>query len=250
LHIRFYQLWAVIFQPPMATTRENLVEELTISPVHGAIPLFAPQVILEKRYTRTMAEKTQEIAIPELSETEDLTISKLARRISDHPSGSAVLFTGTEDETSAKVIVGAYFPGPMFSIDKTSPTATNDLGAGGIGDSHNRYLLFQLQPVFRLFRGDPRTASLTIIYSSDPTVSIDQVRTDTSEALRDIPYWIGKPEMGPERNSCLGVDPESRTVRLVGQTSSDGAWYGEAHADGQSFEVVVKCCKMDILAIK
>jgi hypothetical protein len=233
----------------MATKHEQFVKKLAISPVHGAILLFAPQIKLEKRYTRTMAEKTEEIAITAMSETEDITISKLAQELSKLPSGSVVLFTGTKDGSLTKVVVGVYFPGPMFSINETSSTATKTLGTGGIRDDYHRYLLFQLQPVFRLFRGDSRTALSKIIHSSDPIVSFDQVETDTSEALRNMPYWIGKPKMGQERNSCLDVDPESRTVRLVGQTSSDGVWYGGAYADGQSLEVMVKCCMMDILAI-
>lgn len=139
------------------------------------------------------------------------------------------MFTGTEGTSTAKTVVGVYFPGPMLGIDDTSTIAKKRVGKGGTGDDYPPYLLFQLQPEFRLFRGDCTIALLKLIHSSDPTVSFEEVETDTSGAVPNVPYRIGKPDMEQERNSCLDIDPESKTVRLVSQTSSDGVWYGEGN---------------------
>lgn len=233
----------------MAVVHESPVEEHTTVFLQGAILLFAPQIQLEMRYTRTMAEKTEEIAISSMSETEDVTLSKLTQVLSSVTSGSLVVFTGNEAGNSTKVVIGAYLPGPTVSVNKTSSTTTKEATTGRSGDDKPRYLLFQLQPVFRHFRGDSFTPLSKTIHSSEPAVSVDRVDPDHSEAHRNTSYRIGKPDSGPERDSCLEIDPESRTVRLVGQGNSDGAWYEGARGDGQTFEVIASDCSMEVLAI-
>lgn len=41
------------------------------------------------------------------------------------------------------------------------------------------------------------------------------VTIERSSEVSNMPYRIGKPNRGKERNSGLDIDPEAKTVRLV-----------------------------------
>lgn len=156
-----------------------------------------------------------------------------------------MLFNGTQDDSTVKAVVGAYFPGPLFVVD-SSGNAKKRAGKGGTGDDYPPYLLFQLKPRFRLLRGDCTIPLPNIVHMKDPAMSPEDAcaTTDRSGELRNMPYGIGKFNRGEDRNSDLNIDPEGRTARLA---SGGGLWFGEESEE--NWEVVVKDCRMDILAV-
>lgn len=163
-----------------------------------------------------------------------------------------MLFNGTQDGSTVKAVVGAYFPGPLFVID-SSGNAKKRAGKGGTGDDYPPYLLFQLKPRFRLLRGDCTIPLPNIVHMKDSIVHMKGPATSPEDAcatidrnreVRNMPYRIGKFNRGEDRNSDLNINPEERTARLA---SGSGLWFGEEGEE--NWEVVVKDCRMDILAV-
>lgn len=172
-----------------------------------------------------------------------MTITRLINETSEPSSGYVLLFTGDEGTTTRKTIVGVYFPGPLF-ITNASAKAKEKDGKGESEDNSPSYLLFQLQPRFRLLRGDHRIPLQNLIHTKDPTMTLEDIATDSSRGLLDILYRIGEPENGYESNSSLHIHPETKTVRLV---SGDGSWCGEEV--GNNWGVIIRDCRMDIFAV-
>ena len=239
----------MIFQPQIGEAQEDGSDALYKTSILGAVHLFIPQIKLENRYTRFVAEKIEEVAIkPKILAAESLSISELALGLSNISSGHIVFFTGTHISDNEEASVGVHFPGPMYDFEDESQVAIKRGGKGGIGEDYPPYLLFQLTPRYRLFRGSSTTDLRRLIHPKDPTISLETIDT-TNHELKDIPYRIGKPDIGREKNTHLEVDPAVNTVRLVGLSSGDGMWFGEDPEREQSWEFMIRNCRVDILVV-
>ena len=148
---------------------------------------------------------------------DDITATRLVKALSlaEDPQldlhSRLLLFTNDQQR-----VVGAYFPGPRWmDAEKLKFTISDP-----------PYLLFQLQPEFRLLQyaragyNRPRNGRTR-------TGGKEAVVTDDAPSM---PYWIGDPGL-EGRGAGLRIEPETRSITLMGN-SSDGdagkeSWYRE-----------------------
>lgn len=200
LLFRFHQLWAVLFQPSMASEESKPRSSNVALPnyVEGALSLFTPQLqaesgILMLRENRDTHIALEEVQVPPASN--NLAMDRLMQGVSgDSSSKYVVLFTGDVSESNSKAVIGAY----ISFLPSTTGSEPPDASRREVS-----YILFQLQPEFRILRG-------TRSYLAD-LAGIESGTTQTSESP-DVPYWIGNP---PGQGGELKVDPQKKTVTFT-----------------------------------
>ncbi|GBF63690.1 hypothetical protein TMEN_6334 [Trichophyton mentagrophytes] len=219
--IKFYQLWAVLFQPTM-TSVESRFPRYAPTYIHGAMSLFLP------RWGDTHREYCQygEENDPVIFESSripppiphDTSIVRLAQALFGHLGPQVVLFGNNAKGNTPKTVIGAYFPCRICSIYDE--------------DTHNfktSLVFFQLQPIFRTIQlGKPVISITPSNKTGEKTEMISLAEIVRREGSPEIPYWIGA---GTSKEGAgIKVDPEKRTITLVG---GDRQWKGEfnAHRD-------------------
>lgn len=252
LQLRFYQLWAVLFQPLVATGDETSSQAHKIPPTNtiGAVLLFAPQLMTEHRYHQVTAQqdkRIERIAVEKAQvypDSQDISIVRLVQAISRPSSGCIVLFTGdTAAIVSAAAVVGAYFPGPLHIA---STKEEEEKCQTGTTTSH---LLFQLQPTFRVLRWTkPGVSLMDLIKAEDDTVSLAEIAMREDSEILNLPYRIGELR---GQGGGLRIDPGEKTATLA---SGDGQWYKDVSGKGddglgKNWEVTVKNSRMDVFTI-
>ncbi|OBT70954.1 hypothetical protein VF21_10226 [Pseudogymnoascus sp. 05NY08] len=248
LQVRFYQLWAVLFQPSALTAEAKLSRAPETMPTHinGAISLFAPQFMTENRYHLRTVQQDSRLALKRAQsspDSHDTTIVRLVQALSRHPSACIVLFSSEAVGTTPKIVIGAYFPG---SLNVSITRAENEKRETQSNTSH---LLFQLQPSFRLLRsGKPNISITDLIKTEGQGVSLADIATNEVIGSPNLSYWIGD---GTSQSEGLRIDPQKKTAMLA---SSDGQWYRDLMADENSqskknWEVTAQNPRMDIFMV-
>lgn len=216
-------------------------QSLNCSPSSGAVHLFAPHIELHGRYTRTITQ-TSELIFNDDSmltslNTASLPSPRLLQKLSDPSSDIVALFTGVHSTSTAKAIVGLYFPGPLHGIDETDLMAK-----ARAGRNRSTCILFELQPNFRLLKCNIGDNFEKLIQMRYETVDIEEVKTKAN-----VPYQIGYPDTSSGRYNHLVVDPGNKTVRLSSLSSDDAV---DKACDTASHDLEVRNCKMEVFVFE
>ncbi|KAH8899992.1 hypothetical protein GQ53DRAFT_206193 [Thozetella sp. PMI_491] len=244
LQLRFYQLWAILFQPPVEAGLRH--EPETETAIAGAISLFAPHINTDFRYY----QKTDQEDIRIAAETgkispdpQDTTIHRLVQGLSNDASGYVLLFTGDGFGPHQKAAIGAYLPGSLH---------TASIEAGGTRSEargNASHLLFQLQPRFRLLQWTKPAPPLTdLIQSEGKKIALGEISTSEGSEPSVVPYWVGDPS---GQGTSLRIDPGKKTATLAG---GDQRCYREVKVGGnggheKSWEVVIQNTQMYIFMV-
>lgn len=225
------------------------------SRILGAISLFVPQPVVSSRSQTTMQD--MRIALEKLNHpsqrSDDMTMTRLVKSLVQDPHPHLVLFTGKETVTRAGTVVGAYFPGPLWS-EANGGEEKREFKAG------TSYLLFQLEPQFRLLRWTSPHIPLTNIIDTDGDVaSLEAIAaSDETSPKFSKPYRIGDPEI---KGVGLCIDPETKSATLTSISTDDdsgeGVWCKDAYIDGDSgdktlnknWDTTFKLDQLDILSV-
>ncbi|ETS77037.1 hypothetical protein PFICI_10911 [Pestalotiopsis fici W106-1] len=204
LPLRFQQLWAVLFQPPMESPCSLPAASTHIR--EGVISLFLPRLSFEIDFRPREDNQDTRITFAEVLvslDSSNLEMSSLNKALSLHSSDHVVLFTG-DTESTRRAVMGVYLPAPSSVINYS-------LGHTWQRSSH---VFFQLLPTFRLLWGTKSYARLAdLINTRDKKTSPgDDMQIDNPKTLT-VPYWIGDASGEGVR---LKIDPEKRTVALTG----------------------------------
>ncbi|EFQ99291.1 hypothetical protein MGYG_02302 [Nannizzia gypsea CBS 118893] len=212
LDIKFYQLWAVLFQPSGPSTEPKSPRSAPAY-VCGAISLFLPQWGNTHRDLYDYSEESNVILfessrIPP-SVPHDTTMVRLVQALFGHPDPQVVLFGSEAKGKTPKTVIGAYIPCPICSAYDE--------------DTHRfkmSLVLFQLQPVFRTIRlGKP---VISITPSNKPREKTSLVEMVEREGSPNIPYCIGAGTSND--GASIRVNPEKGTATLV---SGGRQWNGD-----------------------
>ncbi|KAK5994865.1 hypothetical protein PT974_03251 [Cladobotryum mycophilum] len=243
LQLRFYQLWAVLFQPSAATGDISQAPEAAPTHVNGAISLFAPQIKTENRYDKRSIQRDARIVLEKkqvLPDSSNIAMVGLVQSLSHHSSAYIVLLTGVAAATAQKAVVGAYFPGLCTDED-------NEKYKTG---ANNRHMLFQLHPRFRFLPCAGSNVPVSdLVKTEGIQVFLNKIAIDEGSAPCNKPYWI---RHSNGQGAGLRIDPETKTATLV---SGDQRWYGELNLDGNNvfaknyWKVVVQNAQMDIFTV-
>jgi hypothetical protein len=185
--------------------------------------------------------------------SDDMTMTRLVKSLVQDPHPHLVLFTGKETVTRAGTVVGAYFPGPLWS-EANGGEEKREFKAG------TSYLLFQLEPQFRLLRWTSPHIPLTNIIDTDGDVaSLEAIAaSDETSPKFSKPYRIGDPEI---KGVGLCIDPETKSATLTSISTDDdsgeGVWCKDAYIDGDSgdktlnknWDTTFKLDQLDILSV-
>lgn len=224
LLFRFHQLWAVLFQPSMASDESKPHSSNVALPNHveGAFSLFTPQLqtesgILMLRESRDTHIALEEVQIPPASN--NLAMDRLTQGVScDSSSEYVVVFTGDVSESNSKAVIGAYISFLPSTTGSEPPDASRREAS---------YILFQLQPEFHLLRGTKAGLSDLI-----------RIKSGTAHVPEssDKPYWVAN-QSG--HGWGLKVDPQKSTVTFT---------RGDARSDVES-DLKVCHARMDIFTL-
>ncbi|KAI0144916.1 hypothetical protein BJ166DRAFT_80603 [Pestalotiopsis sp. NC0098] len=181
LLFRFHQLWAVLFQPSMASdeSKPHSSNVALLNHVEGALSLFTPQLqaesgILMLRESRDTHIALEEVQVPPASN--NLAMDRLMQGVSrDCSSEYVVVFTGDVSESNSKAVIGAYISFLPSTTSGEAPDASRREAS---------YILLQLQPEFNLVRGTKADLSEVIRMESGTTHIPES---------SDKPYWVGSP---------------------------------------------------------
>lgn len=223
------------------------------SRILGAISLFVPQPVVSSRSQTTMQD--MRIALEKLSHpsqrSDDMTMTRLVKSLVQDPHPYLLLFTGKETVTRPGTAVGAYFPGPLW-LRANEGQEKREFKAG------TSYLLFQLQPQFRLLRWTSPQIPLTNIIDTDgdaPSIEAVAASDETSSKFSK-PYRIGDPE---RKGPGLHIDPETKSATLSNSADDDsgeGFWYKDVYIDGdgdrtlnKNWDATVKLDQLDIFSV-
>lgn len=233
LLFRFHQLWAVLFQPSMASdeSKPHSSNVALLNHVEGALSLFTPQLqaesgILMLRESRDTHIALEEVQVPPASN--NLAMDRLMQGVSrDCSSEYVVVFTGDVSESNSKAVIGAYISFLPSTTSGEAPDASRREAS---------YILLQLQPEFNLVRGTKADLSEVIRMESGTTHIPES---------SDKPYWVGSPS---GQGAGLKVDPQIGTVIFTrGDTRSNAQVKpnrnGESDGEG---DLVVRQARMDI----
>ncbi|KAJ5156384.1 hypothetical protein N7492_009187 [Penicillium capsulatum] len=198
LYLRFYQMWAIIFQPPIPECAQTPSQDPkgTDTRVLRAVSLFVPH-----RQISTYEEVRREdrrIAVEETpgvsKDASLINMNQLARALAGDECAHVVLVRGKNSNTSQFTVIGSYFP-----RDRT--------GAG-------IHAFFQLQPRFCVLRwtGGKRKNARHIVSANDESCqnSIGSGKDDDSTGTG--PFWIGDPD---GNGVCMKIEPENRSASVV-----------------------------------
>lgn len=185
MNIRFYQMWAVLFQPSMAVDSEARPPDPSRIPssILGSISLFIPHPVVS-----TLTESRRDdrrIALEDpisLSDEEEGTMAmRVTEALAEDAHPRVLLVTGIDTATSRPTVFGAYFPSESTG---------------------NVQLLFQLRPRFHLHNISIAGDSL----SPDPAPGL-HVSVDNS-----IAFCIGQPA---GEGNCIRIDPSKRLATMI-----------------------------------
>lgn len=232
LNLRFHQLWAVLFQPPMSADDQMLSQApdpLGAVPdrILRAIALFIPHPEFSTRTQTTMQDVR--IALEKSTQSsqrpDDLTVTRLVKALKNDAHPHLMLLT-SDGTTTPATVVGAYFPGPLW-LEANG----REMCEFKTGTSH---LLFQLEPQFRLLRWTCPDIPLTdIVNTHEEALSLEAIAaSDQTSPTSNKAYWIGDPErIGPG----LQIDPETRSALLTSNFTDANiegvAWYNDVGRD-------------------
>ncbi|KAI1425302.1 hypothetical protein F5Y12DRAFT_747890 [Xylaria sp. FL1777] len=237
IQLRFYQLWAALFQPSGAAERTSISRVPGIVPSHilGAISLFAPDSRMQGGHLNKIDMKYTRIALEGVAasgDSYDTTVLRLTGALSNCASGCVVLFSGRAVATSPKTVIGVYLSGPPQTSGTQAGIETRESG------SNTTHVLFQLQPSFRLSRWTESNASLSGLIKAEQDVSLGENTANEYSESSSTPYWIGDP-VG--QSTRLRVDTGKKTVTL---TSGDKGW--RMNADTGVDDTFIKNCTVTI----
>ncbi|KAI9052392.1 hypothetical protein LZ554_003740 [Drepanopeziza brunnea f. sp. 'monogermtubi'] len=224
LLLRFYQLWAVIFQPRVPSTSDSYTppQPDEKGAIIRSLLLFVPHIVAGKRFARTISQPTEEISItPIPSRDKDKTLSRLLGQptVPGDCKECVVLFSGTVSSGAGTAVIGVYFSRPLNG------------GGGQLGNA-SPYLLFQLRPRFRVLKGQHG------ILLRDP------ISTQAGAGQQaNGTYMV---EVGRAREGKLEVRPWKGGMVLVGA----GELLSKEKEQGRAtWEVAAKSCRMDIFGV-
>ena len=208
LQLRFHQLWAVLFQPPMAADDEapSQIPGAVPSHVLAAISLFIPQPkisALSQPTTQDMRLSLKKIS-PPTHGSYDLTVTRLVQCLAQDAHPHLILLTSNVTANTTLTILGAYFPSPLFSIEGQKRAIT----------PKNPHFLFQLRPQFRILRWNgPHKPLTNIINTEDDAKLLGAVAASGLPTLKSIkPYRIGDPE---RKGAGLCIDLATKSATLA-----------------------------------
>lgn len=131
--------------------------------------------------------------------------------------------TGKKGGTTDAAVVGAYFPGPLW-------TEADDGVRRGF-QTANSHLLFQLQPHFRILRWTrPSTLLRDMIQTDDGAPSVGAIAAKKGNEIVWKPYRIG------EGNTALHIDPTAKAATLT------GGWTGGYRCLGSETTTTTTTC--------
>ncbi|PVH73336.1 hypothetical protein DL98DRAFT_538411 [Cadophora sp. DSE1049] len=241
LHLRFLQLWGVIFQPQAHLFEPSVKRQAPTGLLNnlllGSLSLLIPQAATLARHGERFAMHDTRIAFTETSSSSrpdesSLSITQLVKSLSEKATKSMVqshclvLFTSSDFKSdqllsSPDPVLGIYFPGPLILLDEYAgePVYSNSLA------SSSDCMLLQLWPELRFakWKGDDinlvemLSGDMDSAYSSKITqLALGRVAMGSPEAekklLSELPYWIGAPHSGPNSTNAAessGFEPFS-----------------------------------------
>ncbi|KAG4437063.1 hypothetical protein IFR05_007438 [Cadophora sp. M221] len=280
LHLRFLQLWGMIFQPQEQTAGSSPDPKgLFFVPRYeiplGALSLFIPQAATLARYGERLDMQDMRIAFTESFSSSEIdctspSITRLARSLSEKASRSIptshylVLFTSSNQQPHrSDPVLGIYFPGPLFTTDEHKGEPVYSASLASTSDC----MLLQLWPEYRVVKWKGDGIDLAKMMSGDTSAAqsgkiaeLDLARvamgSPKSEVnvLSEIPYWIGGPnsDSSPAENTQNGlhIDPSKRTATLTIKPLTEGmSGFEQIGADGETCEIEVSDAEMHIFTI-
>ncbi|KAF7527828.1 hypothetical protein G7054_g10346 [Neopestalotiopsis clavispora] len=242
LPLRFQQLWAVLFQPPMAAHDAELPRPPAAASSHiieAAISLFLPRLQFDVDFGRRLDKQDSRIILSEVPGSMDsynLEMSRLTEALSPDASEYIVIFTGDDSKSASKAIIGVYLATALSEIN-LSPAHTMRESA---------HVFFQLQPVFRLLRDTRSCMQLAdLVNKEEQDLSLAEDSTGKGAETPPIPYWIGHSSgQGPR----LEIDPKKRTATLI---SGDAKFHANLKMDNlrnfsEANEFIVSNARMSV----
>ncbi|KAH9212242.1 hypothetical protein DL95DRAFT_525211 [Leptodontidium sp. 2 PMI_412] len=281
LHLRFLQLWGIVFQPQEHTAEPSPpLKQIFVVPRHeiplGSLSLFIPQATTLARYgERVLGMQDMQIAFTQSSsslssDNTSLSITHLAKSLSEKATRSMltghylVLFTSsTKQPTGSDPVLGVYFPGPLFATDEYKGEAVYSVSLASSSDC----IMFQLWPEFRVAKWKGDGIDLVKMLSGHTSAAQSSKITELNLArvamgspkseenvLSEIPYWIGGPnsDSSPAENTQTGlhIDPNKRTATLTIKPLSVGkSGFEHIGSDGQACEIQVSNAEMHVFTV-
>ena len=252
LQLRFHQLWAVLFQPPMNADDEapSQIPGAVPSHVLAAISLFIPQPkisALSQPTKQDMRLSLKNIS-PPTQGSYGLTVTRLVQCLTQDAQPHLILLTSTATANTTLTIMGAYFPSPSFNIEGQKREIT----------PKNPHLLFQLRPQFRILRWNGPHKSLTNIINTEDNAALSGAMAASDSPTSTKPFRIGDPE---RKGAALCVDLETKSATLASTIATTDIAErvgfqpvylngndGEI-ADGSNWEVAVKIDQFELFRV-
>ncbi|KAH7317636.1 hypothetical protein BKA65DRAFT_514871 [Rhexocercosporidium sp. MPI-PUGE-AT-0058] len=277
LHLRFLQLWSMIFQPQEHMSGLSSDDKLTCDVPNyevtlGALSLFIPQTSALARYGERLSMDDTRIAFTEtspLSRTEStfLSITRLAKALCEKATRSRitshylVLFTSSSQQpTDSDPVLGIYLPGPLFTTDEHEGEAVYCVSRASSSDCLMLQLWSELQvakwkgdgvDLVKMLSGDSSAAHITELALARVAMGSPK---NNENVLAEIPYWMG----GQHSNSNaaenlqtgLYIDPNKRTVTLTSKPLSPGkSGFEPLRSDRETCMIEILNAEMHIFTV-
>ncbi|KAJ5586671.1 uncharacterized protein N7459_002436 [Penicillium hispanicum] len=256
LYLRFHQLWAVLFQPPVPENHKQQSAQHLEAPgrpdrILNAVSLFVPYPTAStlpevKGADRRIAlEKIDSPGYDKLTSTSTGLVQTLVQAATRQ---HVLLISGDDPSTLQPVVIGACLPSPSQLKQTAEDKRYGEMCKFKTNVSH---FIFELMPQFRIFRWSGSQASVADTINIGETADLEQIAIDPAARLGKI-YWLGPPN---QKGTRLQVDLERKLAALTCEPDSANdakhAGFTEVspHENTTSQERQMSVTRIDLLGV-